>query len=340
MMSTVFTRRLTVLSCAVAIGLFAACVCGTAHATLLWYDGFSLTDGGGDYVVDTPLTYQENTPEVPADPEADPPVEYQPATYWPAQSGGSGTFFNNPWVTSWLGNDVVSPSLERSGQLIPSVGGHAGTPYQNFQQVGRAYREFSSPWGAFTDPDGTFYFGFLATWGTGPTLHHRAVEMYDTDPTNDDYRTFQLGFSEWTGLTTTLTMDVNGTTAALAENVNFFVDHGTTHFVVLKFDMSTTGDDVVSVYLDPVGTTEPAVPSAQITTAQFLASHMTATTQFTWGDASQLGTGFDELRVADTFADVAINTLPYSVWTPEPASASLFGLGLLGFIGLVRRSRR
>ncbi len=319
MMSSVFARRLGVLSVAVAVAL---CACGTTQASLLWYDGFTLTDDSGDYVVDTRLE---------------------------TQSGGSGTFFNNPWDTSWLGNTVAGTSLSRPGLTVAPVGGHAATPYRadEGQQVGRSYREFASPWGGFTDPDGTYYMGFLAKWGTGPVLHHRAVEMYSGDPTNDEYRYFQLGFSEWTGLGNELTMmvedAVDGTEyfATLAENVNFKWDLGTTHYAVLKFEMSTTANDVISVYLDPVGTTEPSTPSAQISVGQFLASHMTANTQFTWGPQFQQGTGMDELRVADSFADVGINTEAYVAMPPfpEPASAVLLGLGLLGFFGIARRNR-
>ncbi len=328
MIRNVFTRRLSLLSLAVVIGATAAMFAGTARATLLWYDGFSLTGDGGDYLVDTPLA----RPADPGDPMADPPIPPTPAI---AQSGGSGTFFTGPWQPQ-AGNDhlVLGSSLTRPGQINPSIGGSAGdNDTDGCCITARDARLFASPWGGFTDPDGTFYFGFLATFGTG-TLHHRVLEMWSGDQTDDGNRNLQLGYSEFTGVgPNTMSMSVHDSSddsnqnATLSENVNFISDQGTTHYIVLKFDMSTSGNDVVSAFLDPVGMTEPATPSAQISVGQFLADRFGAISTFVFGPGT--APVMDELRVGDMFADVANNTRPY-VAVPEPTSVLLFGLGALG----------
>jgi hypothetical protein len=124
--------------------------------------------------------------------------------------------------------------------------------------------------------------------------------------------------------------------AVLAENANLnnLAVQGT-HYVVLKFEMSTSGNDVISAILDPVGNVEPA-PSASVSVGQFLADRLTLA-QFTFnaGDPSAAGQ-FDELRVATEFADVGINTVEY---VPEPATLSLFAVAIVGF-GLTTRRRR
>ena len=83
------TKRLSLLSIAAAAGLALASCGNTSYATVLWYDGFSLTSAGGDYVVNTPLAAPAN----PGDPLATPPVPATPAI---AQSGGAGPFFSQP----------------------------------------------------------------------------------------------------------------------------------------------------------------------------------------------------------------------------------------------------
>lgn len=308
-------RSLVAVACGLGLAAFQA---APAVAALEWYDGFELTGAGGTYTSGAALG---------------------------GQSGGAGTFFTGPWVQA-SGDDhlVQATSLSRPGLTIAPLGGAVGdndTP-MSCCITSRDGLTFSTPWGGFTDPDATYYFGFLANFGKGPTMHHRVVEMWDGGLA-DSQRNLQLGYSEFTGTgsgglmglkvydsTTMTNTDVN-----LAENVNFTTDNGTTHYMVLKFAMSTTGNDVVSVFLDPVGAVEPA-PSAQVSVGQFLVDRFGGITNFVFGDATS--PSWDELRVGTTFADVQINTLPYSVPVPEPGAVVLAGLSLMGLVG-ARRMR-
>ena len=325
-------RRVTA---ALVIGLVGVCACGTCRAALLWYDGFSLQRDGGDYV----------------------------GGGLAGQDGGAGTFFTGPWLSmpSWPQPQVViGTSLERDWPLPPPIGDGAGaaslpwtptiggavsdiaTEFPN-TFVGKQYRAFVEPWNESSQPVGTYYMGFLASWGTGPTLHHRALEMYDADPEDDNHRTLQLGYSEWTGLGNELTLAVRDSDgeeqfATLGSYwsglpVWFNWDEGRVHFVVLKFELhtddgdpETTDDrDCISVYLDPLSAIdEPSVPGARIWVNDFRASHMSAITQYTWGTGGETPAAFDELRVGTTYADACSGRVP------EPTSLALLVLGMLG----------
>ena len=321
----VLTRRVGKLTFAAMAGLIATSVCGTTRAAQLWYDGFTLTQDAGDYVVDSPLH---------------------------GTSGGSGSFFSGNWVGNdpgdaaslWLAN---SAGLSRSGLTLPTVGGAARNEVDFSCCVfGRTARLFDTPWGGFTDPDGTFYMGFLVDFGTGNATdtHHRTIEMHDggfDDGLNRNLLFGIRGFDGDTELTLAVrdsATDTFAPAAVLSENADLddLAVQGD-HYVVLKFEMSTSGNDVISAFLDPVGNVEPA-PSASVSLGQFLADRLTLA-QFTFnaGDPSAAGQ-FDELRVGTEFADVGINTLEF-VGVPEPATLSLFAVALVGF-GLTARRRR
>ena len=302
----------------------AASMSLTTHATELWYDGFSLTDAAGDYVVDTGLN---------------------------GQAGGSGSFFTGNWVAADQGDtaswtQAQSTGLSRAGFAAATVGGSAGREAANGCCVfTRTSKLMSSPWGGFSDPDGTFYFGFLVDFGTGNATdpHHRTIEMHDGGFDDNLNRNLMLGVSNFAGLGNELALNVrdsvtdSSTNAVLSESADLSdLSVQGTHYVVLKFEMSTAVDDVISVFLDPVGTTEPA-PSASVTVGQFLADRMSTNTQFTFntGDATA-GGSFDELRVGTEFADVAFNRLAF-VGVPEPSTAVLVACAVAA---LFRRGRR
>jgi hypothetical protein len=188
---------------------------------------------------------------------------------------------------------------------------------------------------------------FFANYGSGPTLHHRVLEMWDGDHSNDNNRNLQLGYSDFTGVGTTVgntrNMGIQVHDSNSNTNINqdlvgaptFLGDSshgGATHLFVMRFDLSNSGNDRIRVYLDPLGTSEPGTANADVSVGEFLADRMGAITDFVFGDSAKAA-AFDELRVGTTFADVA------NLHVPEPASIVLFGLGAIGLASMVRRKR-
>jgi hypothetical protein len=323
MFSRAIMSRLDRTGLALTLGLLAMSLASTAQATLLWYDGFA-----------TP-TYVPDTSN---------------ATPLNGQSGGTGTFFTGPWADA-PGNDhhVDATSLPH-GDLVPgavlihpSVGGSAvGTDTPGgCCDTARDARQLSSPWDGFTNPDGTFYMGFLVNYGVGPTIHHRVLEMWDGDQGNDSNRNLQLGYSEFTGVGTAdgagKHMGISVHDSNANSNVNqdliggpVFQSDGKTHLMVLRFDLSNSGNDRIRAYLDPIGTAEPGSAAADISVGEFLVDRMGAVTDFTFGD-TQKASAIDEIRVGTTFADVA------NLTTPEPTSFVLLGMGAMSMLLLGRR---
>jgi hypothetical protein len=211
----------------------------------------------------------------------------------------------------------------------------------------------ASPWAGPTNPDATYYVGYLMNFGTGDAAdpHHRVLEMHEGGFDDGLNRNLMLGFSSFVpGFPADRTMalavrdsndpELDTFVAPLAESADLDdVNHQGTHWIVLKFELSNSGNDVVSAFLDPVGNTEPA-PSASISVGEFLADRISSMVQFTYnGPGDGRNNGFiDEIRVGTEWADVALNRRPYG-GVPEPGTLALLGLGVVCFSSTVRRKR-
>jgi PEP-CTERM motif len=368
----VFTRRLSLLSIAAAAGLFAAGVGNSASANLLWYDGFTTTDTGGDYDTTMPIGYRF-VPADPGDDTVDPPIPPTPEINQPGQSGGTAVnnneygnpFFSGTWVQHGGDDSFVNgTSLSKPGQINPSTGGSNGetTPFG----TARSSRVFTDQWGGFTDPEQTYYISYLVNYGALVTpdpaanqSQHRVVEMFNGASDGDSTRVLMFGYSHYAlgpDFNDDMGLYVNGSTTYLdtdpstpeIDRKSFDFDQDVTHCVVLKFELhqsdfdpETTADqDTISVFLDPMGDIEPALPNAQITVDEFFADRIDPNAYFIFDYDPVFNEKLpvvDELRVADNtdghgFADVACMN-----GVPEPATLSLFGLGVIGLFAAGRK---
>jgi hypothetical protein len=312
-------------------GLMVASICGSANAVQLWYDGFSLSDAGGDYVVG-----ESGAPELAG------------------QSGGTGTFFSGPWQAAGYpaapdNAKVFDDNLSRPGFLAPTIGGSSSDiPLFDCCTEARTSRLMASPWAGPSNPDGTFYVGYLMNFGAGIAAdpHHRVLEMHEGGFDDGLNRNLMLGFSSFVPgfpADRSMTLAVRDSNidmtsfVPLAEGADLDdINHQGTHWIVLKFELSNSGNDVVSAFLDPVGSTEPA-PSAQISVGEFLADRISSMVQFTYNDGGQNGF-IDEIYVGTEWVDVALNRRPYA-GVPEPGTLALFGLGFVCTGSIARRKR-
>lgn len=296
-------------SAALAFAMVAM-LAGQAKAVQLWYDPFKTTTQGGTYVAGAPIGGQA------------------------APVGGTNTFFTGSWTQAGGDDQLIFPdSLSKPGGRAVAGGSVADNATTGCCITGRNGLSFASPWDGFTNPDGTFYMSYLGNYGTG-TLHHRVLEMWDGTMGDGD-RNLQLGYSEFTGvqgpnhemaLSVHDSANNTNTTIPLSENL-IYANDGMTHHIVLRFDLSNSGNDRIRAYLDPMTNTEPVVASADISVGEFLADRMGTITTFVFGPST--APSFDELRVGSTFFDVRC--------VPEPATLSLLGLSAIGILFFGRR---
>jgi len=136
----------------------------------------------------------------------------------------------------------------------------------------------------------------------------------------------QFGMSVRTGGATTSTGNPAAATTAVADN--------NTHFIAVHLQLNAgTGNSTFTYFYDPsVASYGTAAPSGGLTAAYTgNGSQPFSFDRIRLGEFSTTTTSFDEVRVADSWADVS------PVAAPEPGTASLLALGALG---LSRRRRR
>lgn len=96
------------------------------------------------------------------------------------------------------------------------------------------------------------------------------------------------------------------------------------HLFVVKFDF-LSGNDRVSVYADPTGSSEPGVPTTQVTLSDMSFDGLSFAA-FVGDTVNKV----DEIRIATTFAE--------AVGVPEPSTVALSFLAI--GVAVARRSRR
>lgn len=311
-MSRKFVQHLVRFGLAILGVCLVASGAGRTEATVLFYDGFDTSPG-----------------------------QYTSGASIGGQSGGTGSFFVNPWIQP-AGDDllVLPTSLSVPNQLQPSIGGSLGdNDVTGCCITGRESRLLTQPWSGRNAPEGTFYMGFLVNYGTsvnGNDPHHRVLEMWAGDAADDANRVLQLGYSAFTGTegpNHTMAIKVKDSATStevlsvLSENLQFGND-GQTHCMVLRFDLSNTASsDSVKVYLDPIGTSEPALASASISGIDLLIDRMGGVTEFSF-TGEEKSAVMDEMRVATTFAEVALCGVPEPGAMVLAAVCGVAGLGL------------
>jgi hypothetical protein len=256
----------------------------------------------------------------------DGPIAGQNPTIGPA----SPSFFSGGWNLQGNGATdpgptVVPTSLSYIGS--PSIGGSIASQIGGTGNgVGRVQRFLNAGnpqalWDA--TQNGTYYIGFEINFGTaavGGGMGYHAVEFFPTGVSPGENRNGDIGYNQFfssfgapqqAAATAKMQFNIGGQQIIDSAPDNYNVD-GVTHLMVLKFVLSSTAPDAISLYLDPTTAVEPVIPSSTVT----IGTAGTGTNGFTlggFGPAQFGGTGnptqMDEIRVGTTFAD-ALPELP------------------------------
>lgn len=109
----------------------------------------------------------------------------------------------------------------------------------------------------------------------------------------------------------------------------------TTYLAVVRIDFNASGNDTLSLFINPSSfDTEPVTASSSISAASLGFDTIRLATGFTSGSFTTAAAAFDEIRIGTSYADVVPSAIP------EPASAAaLLGVAALGAMGAGRRRR-
>lgn len=302
--------------------LFAALQSTPASAVQLMYEPFDT--GSGMYSTFTPGV----APDAPVS-AANPLVRLlgQNPSVTP-------TVFQGGW-TDAAGNTptqfVQTNSLVYRG--APSSGGAVTTVFDNVNdptlssgegRVGRYFGTIPGPntTGFTAATEGTFYLSFMASFGTvvdelkntndGSVLGFRTVEIWPEGGTvgNDSGR-FEIGYQGFAGpdaerlpRSARLHFTGPGTNGyQYLTDTTFNEDNNNTHLIVMKMVLSAENNsDTISLFLDPIDSVEPIVPSAVAANINFTMSAISTISVF--GNASGIRPVFDELRLGTEYIDV------------------------------------
>jgi hypothetical protein len=339
------------LSFAAAVGVLAACVGNSAHAALTWYDGFVIDDanpGDPESYVSGSLAGQDGGT----------------GTFF------TGTWIGvNPMDQTADDSGTSVGSLTRQGQSFASTGDKV-SDNGGLSGCCHTSRTGKSLAANLNTMNGTVYMSFLINFGSGNPAdpHYRAVEFWNGDDGmggfGDPQLQMSLGVSSFGNYNnavnqgadpnpnTQLSLKVKGirslfgaveeTNHQLEEHLEFADNRQfrQTHAITLKFDLTTndveTGGtgDTVSVFLNPTlaDVVEPT-PSAVVSGVDLNIDRMSSMILFHFTGLVNNAGALDELRVGDTWSEVAILS------APEPASLSLVALSAMGLALVARRKR-
>jgi len=227
----------------------------------------------------------------------------------------TNSYFAGGWTNTDanLANAYIQPNSISFGGTS-SQGGALVADFESRQR-----RNLATPWTATTV--GTYYMGFMVNFGSGnfadgiqnDDMGYRATEIYNSDGgflMGITYNTYgsRIGPAQQNPLTGRMFADFSGAPIGggdvIIENApDSFVEDGTTHLVVLKFNLSAdNAADSILVYLDPQSVDEPVIPGASISNVNVTVGAISGIVRF--GSFDGPSPVFDELRIGDSFLDV------------------------------------
>jgi hypothetical protein len=223
---------------------------------------------------------------------------------------GPYPILSGPWQSTLEtdGATVQAPTLEFPG--VPVQGGSVIASGSS-----RTWRNLTNAWDATTV--GTFYMSYLMNFGgvglTGQDINavgHRVLEMW-TDvgsAGNDAALAMRIGYMSYNGNSVSLPPSSAplkiglgiGTEQIIEGSGSFLENVGRTRLFVLKFTLSDqAASDTIQLYLDPMDTNEPIIPSAEFTNVDFTLGAISAAVQFAGSGTS---TVLDEFRISSAWS--------------------------------------